>query len=405
MKLIYFHQHFSTPKGGTGTRSYEFAKKLIEQGHDVTMVCGSFDVGNTGLSQPFINGRRQGVVDNIKVVEYELHYSNNLSFIERLKQFLLFSIKCCREVHLVQPKIVFCTSTPLTVSIPGMYAKFIKRLPFVFEVRDLWPELPKAMGVITNPIILALMKALEVISYKMSDHVIALSEGMANGVRKHVPSNKVTVISNGCDVYLANSSEQVSATLPRGVSEEDFIAIYGGTIGLANGVDAALDVAEKLIEKSADHIKLLIVGNGMLKQQLQDDAKHRGLNNIIFIDNAPKLELFSLYKQSHVGMMLLKDIPAFYDGTSPNKFFDYLSVGLPVICNYSGWINSLIVEEGIGRVVPAGNSEQFANALIEMSIEKKDMKTCAMNAKKLALDKFSREELSSKFVKILEKFK
>lgn len=404
MKLIYFHQHFSTPKGGTGTRSYEFAKKLIEQGHDVTIVCGSFDVGDTGLSTPFVNGRRQGFVDGIKVVEYELHYSNNLSFTRRLKQFLLFSIKCCREVHSVQPSVVFCTSTPLTVSIPGMYAKLIKRLPFIFEVRDLWPELPKAMGVITNPIILVLMKALEIISYKMSDHVIALSEGMAKGVKKYVSSDKVSVISNGCDIYLANSSNERLAALPDGVLETDFIAIYGGTIGLANGVEATLDIAEKLKDKRASHVKLLIVGNGMLKQQIKDDAERRDLNNIIFIDNAPKLELFSLYKRSDVGMMLLKDIPAFYDGTSPNKFFDYLSAGLPVICNYSGWINSLIVKEKVGRVVPAGDADEFANALIDMSLKKEDMKICSENAKKLALDSFSREELSSKFVKILEKF-
>lgn len=404
MKLIYFHQHFSTPKGGTGTRSYEFAKKLIEQGHDVTMVCGSFDVGDTGLSTPFVKGRREGVVDGIKVVEYELHYSNNLSFIQRFKQFLLFSIKCCREVHLVRPNIAFCTSTPLTVSIPGMYAKLVKRVPFVFEVRDLWPELPKAMGVITNPFILALMKALEVISYKMSDHVVALSEGMAKGVRKYVPYDKVSVISNGCDVYLANSSNERVEALPDGVLETDFIAIYGGTIGLANGVEAALDLAEKLKEKSASHIKLLIVGNGMLKQQLKDDAKHRDLNNIVFIDNAPKFELFSLYKRCDVGMMLLKDIPAFYDGTSPNKFFDYLSVGLPVICNYSGWINNLIVKEKIGRVVPAGDAEEFANALIDMSLNKEELKMCSENANKMALDSFSRKELSSKFVKILEQF-
>ena len=150
MKVIYFHQHFSTPHGKTGTRSYQFAKALIDKGHKVTVVCGSYDVADTGLKGNFVNCRRQGVVDGIEVVELELHYSNKLGFIKRAWQFVKFSILACKEVVSNKPDLVFCTSTPLTIGIPGIFAKFFCRKPFIFEVRDLWPELPKAMGVIKN---------------------------------------------------------------------------------------------------------------------------------------------------------------------------------------------------------------------------------------------------------------
>ncbi len=404
MNLVYFHQHFSTPSGGTGTRSYEFAKKLVERGHQVTIVCGSFDVGNTGLSSQFSDGRRQGSVDGINVVEYELHYSNKLSFLQRAKQFLKFSIKCCKEVNRIKPDLVFCTSTPLTISLPGIYAKLFKRIPFVFEVRDLWPELPKAMGVITNPVILTLMKVLEVVSYKLANHVVALSEGMAKGVKEYVSEDKVSVISNGCDLYLAERPEKETFPLPAEVKQGDFVAIYGGTIGLANGVDALLGVAKALEDKGAARIKLLVVGNGMLKPSIESEAQKQNLKNLIFLDNCPKTALFSLYEQCDVGLMLLKDIPAFYDGTSPNKFFDYISIGLPVICNYSGWVNRLIGEANIGQVVPAGESELFADKLIEMSENSDRLTLNSVNAKKLAENSFSRESLSSEFVKIIEEF-
>ena len=152
MKLLYFHQHFTTPKGASGTRSYEFARRLIARGHEVTMVCGSYGTGDTGLTGEYRKGRRSGTVDGIRVIELHLPYSNADSFLKRSVTFLKFAARSVSIALSESYDLLFATSTPLTAAIPGIVARPIRRKPFVFEVRDLWPELPREMGVITNPV-------------------------------------------------------------------------------------------------------------------------------------------------------------------------------------------------------------------------------------------------------------
>lgn len=142
MRVIYFHQHFSTPKGMVGIRSYEMARRLVARGHQVTMVCGSYGGGQTGLDVPFSKGRRQGTVDGIDIIEFDLAYSNTDGFIKRTTTFFSFALRSIRLAMTEEYDLVFATTTPLTAGIPGIFARWLRGKAFVFEVRDLWPELP-----------------------------------------------------------------------------------------------------------------------------------------------------------------------------------------------------------------------------------------------------------------------
>jgi len=164
MHVLYFHQHFTTPDGSTGTRSYEVSKRLLATGHRVTMVCGAAVLSKTGLSGPFLNGRREGSVDGIYVIELELPYSNYQSFLRRSWTFLHFAFRSIVLALRLDYDVLFATSTPLTAALPGIAARWLRRKPFVFEVRDLWPELPRAMGVIRNRMVLLMMDWLEFVA-------------------------------------------------------------------------------------------------------------------------------------------------------------------------------------------------------------------------------------------------
>ena len=153
MRVLYFHQHFSTPRGSSGTRSYEFAKKLISFGHQVTMVCGSYWLADSGLKSDFKHGYRQGVVDGINVIEFKLSYSNNDGFLRRSLTFIRYSLMSLFVLYKINYDIIFSTSTPLTAGIPGIISKIFSNKKFIFEVRDLWPELPREMGVIKSSFI------------------------------------------------------------------------------------------------------------------------------------------------------------------------------------------------------------------------------------------------------------
>lgn len=402
MKVLYFHQHFSTPKGSAGIRSYAMAKQLLEEGNQVVMVCGSYGMGNTGLTMPFKFGLRRGNVEGIDVIEFELPYTNQTGFIKRAYLFLNFAVKSIRVAMSEDYDLLFATSTPLTAAIPGIVARWLRRKPFVFEVRDLWPELPRAMGVITNPVILFLLTVLEWAAYKSAHQLIALSPGIQQGIEKYrKDKSNIIMIPNGCDIDIFGKQE-TQTWYPDGVSPTDFNAVFTGTHGMANGLDAVINVAQVLKKKQREDIKLVLIGDGKLKPELQSAAKEKALTNIIFLPPVDKEKLSGLMKSADVGMQLLANVPAFYYGTSPNKFFDYLASGLPVLTNYPGWVADMINENKCGVSVVADNPEQFAQALITLADNKECLPEMAHAASRLAKERFDRKILSRQFVKFLE---
>ncbi|MFN4109180.1 MAG: glycosyltransferase family 4 protein [Acinetobacter johnsonii] len=396
MKILYFHQHFSTPKGSAGIRSYAMAQSLIRNGHQVTMVCGSFGAGQTGLTQPFNKGMRRGMVDGIDIIEFELPYSNTLSFLKRILIFLSFAFKSIKVALTEQYDVVFATTTPLTAGIPGIFAKWFRRKPFVFEVRDLWPELPKAMGVIKNPIVLWMMSVLEWTSYHSADRLVGLSPGIVDGIIKRgIAPEKVASIPNGCDLDIFASEHQ--AWRPEGVQPTDLMAIFTGTHGLANGLNAVLDAAAELKKRQRTDIKLVLVGDGMQKKALLERAAELQLDNVIFHDPVNKAKLAGLMASADIGLQILANVPAFYYGTSPNKFFDYISAGLPVLNNYPGWLAELIIKEQCGFAVPPENPQAFADALEQAANQREQLIEMGRNGQQVAREQFNRSILSQKF--------
>lgn len=397
MRILYFHQHFSTPKGSAGIRSYAMAQSLIRNGHQVTMVCGSFGAGQTGLTQPFNKGMRRGMVDGIDIIEFELPYSNALSFLKRILIFLSFAFKSIKVALTEQYDVVFATTTPLTASIPGIFAKWLRRKPFVFEVRDLWPELPKAMGVIKNPVILWMMSVLEWVSYHSADRLVGLSPGIVEGIKhRGIAEHKIASIPNGCDLDIFATQHQ--PWRPDGVANSDLMAIFTGTHGLANGLQAVLDTAVELKKRQRHDIKLVLVGDGMQKKMLIEQAKTHQLTNIVFHEPVNKQKLAGLMASADIGLQLLANVPAFYYGTSPNKFFDYIAAGLPVLNNYPGWLADLIEQQQCGFAVPPDNPVAFADALEYAASHREELVNMGKSAQRVAQAQFNRQDLSQKFV-------
>ena len=404
MRILYFHQHFSTPHGSTGTRSYEFCRRLLARGHSVTIVCGSYKGGVTGLAGAYQNGLRRGMVDGIDIIELHLPYSNADRFLKRIGTFLKFMLRSTR-IALSHPcDLVFATSTPLTVAVPGIVASLVRRRKFVFEVRDLWPELPREMGVITNPLVLAAMGFLESAAYWAADACVALAPGIAEGIRRKTPNKRITVIPNGSDLIAQNDLEALSPALMATLESlrGKQICVFTGAHGIANGLDAVLDAAFELKSRSRSDIVMLFIGEGMAKPALVARARQQGLDNCLFLEPMPKRMLLNLLSQVHVGLMILANVPAFYNGTSPNKFFDYLSMGLPVLINYPGWLAEFIRTENCGAVVPPEDSKAFCDALEKLVDDPASRAAMGSRARSLAEQEFARDLLAAQFVAFLE---
>jgi glycosyltransferase involved in cell wall biosynthesis len=364
------------------------------------MVCGSAVRGNTGVSVPFHKGRRRGVVDGIEVLEFNLEYSNHDGFLKRTAIFLRFAVLSIVVALTEEFDVVFATSTPLTAGIPGVFARWLRGKPFVFEVRDLWPELPRAMGVIRNPVVLWAMSALEWVSYRSARRLVGLAPGIVDGIaRRGVDRSRIALIPNGCDFAIFSG---VEPWRPAGVEADDLMAVFAGAHGIANGLDAVLDAAAELRRRGRRDIKIVLIGEGNLKPQLQRRAAAEGLANVIFHEPVRKKRLAGLIVAAQLGLQILDDVPAFYDGTSPNKFFDCLSCGLPVLINYPGWLAGLVAENGCGYAVPPADPGAFADALIHAADHREALPHMGRRALALARSRFDRRVLATVFVDWLE---
>jgi glycosyltransferase involved in cell wall biosynthesis len=401
VRLLYFHQHFATPKGSSGTRSYEFARALIARGHQVTMVCGSHQLSGLELPYDEARGWHRGPVDGIDVISLPLAYSNRDSLFRRGWTFLRFALRSVRLALTLDCDLVFATSTPITAVIPGLAAKWLRGKPFVFEVRDLWPELPRALG-LRNPFVLGSMSLLEFLGYRSADACIGLSPGIVEGIRARADERlPVAMIPNGSDLEVFHPAKRARLSLP-GIGPDDFVAGFTGAHGVANGLDALLDVALELRRRRDPRVKLAFIGDGKEKERLAARAAELGLANCLFFPPVPKAELGAITASLDCGLMVLKDVPAFYRGTSPNKFFDYLAAGIPVVNNYPGWLAGLITEHRCGVVVPPGNVAAFADALQRLAADAAERRAMGAAARLLAEKEFARPLLASRFIATLE---
>lgn len=396
MRVLYIHQYFYTHQEAGGSRSYSLAKYLVDCGHSVTMLTSNRHYQGWRLFE-----RRN--IEGVNVIYIKNKYSNKMSFIARIISFLKFvflSVYVCLQVRGID--VVFATSTPLTVGIPGVIVKRIRRIPFVFEVRDLWPEIAITLGILKNRLLITLSKWLEKKIYIESDRIFALSPGIKSGIAKTgYPKSKITLIPNGSDISLFQGWEKkVPWLFP--FKKSDFILIYSGAHGIANGLQYVINIAKIAKERNQTRIKFVLIGDGMMKKNLSDQKDKYELDNLLMLDPIPKYDLVNFIHQADMGMQLLADNPSFYYGTSPNKFFDYLAAGRPVLNNYPGWVADLINEYNCGVVVDSYKADDFFKKIEPLIDDNEAIIRMGMNALKLAQEKFNRNILAKDFVRVIE---
>lgn len=402
MKVLYFHQHFTTPDGAGGTRSYEFARALVARGHRVTMVCGRSDRSALALPWDARAGWYRGDVDGIDVIALPLDYSNSDGLLRRSLVFLRFALRSIGIAFRAPHDLLFATSTPLTAAVPGIVRKLVcPRSRFVFEVRDLWPELPRALGM-TNPFLLAGMSVLEWLAYHTADACVGLAPGIVEGIRRRGPTGQpVAMVPNGCDLDLFHPRKRAPLELT-GVGAGDFVAGFTGAHGMANGLDAVLDAAFELKRRGRHGIKLVLIGDGKCKPALVERARREGLDNCVFLPLVKKTEIARVTASFDCGLQILANVPAFYFGTSPNKFFDYLSSGVPVLVNYPGWMAGLVEANRCGVAVPPARPNAFADALCCLADDAAGRAAMGLRARRLAEDSFGRVELANNWTRVIE---
>lgn len=401
MHVAYVHQHFATTRGTSGTRSYEMSRRLLQAGHRVTMICGAYDVSDMGRGPP--HDVREVEIDGIHVVRLNVPYSNRMGFLERIRAFGSFARQATKVISKLDANLVLATSTPLSVGIPGMKGGRRLGVPFVFEVRDMWPEALIAMGFLRNPLLIWYSRRLERRIYRAAEHIIALSPGIKDGVcRTGYPAERITLIPNAADLDLFRpSSDKLDDD--RFGPADDFRLVFTGAHGRMNGLDAVLDAAAELKRRGVTGVRFVFIGQGGEKPHLMERGRAEGLDGVLsWVDPIPKEELARVLPRMDVGLMILRNHPALYYNTSPNKFFDYIASGLPVLNNYPGWLAEMITAHRCGVAVEPDNPEAFADAVLDLRDRPTELKEMGGRGRRLAESHFARDDLADRFVATLE---
>ncbi len=395
--ILYLHQYFATPESNAGTRSYEMAKRFVKSGHKVTFVTSSAYLSS---SYQLHKGWNYIEIDGFSLYVLHQYYSNKLSFSSRILKFLSFSVRSTLKALTLKADVVFATSTPLTIAVPGLIYSKYKKKPLVFEVRDLWPELPVATGVIKNKFVIKLASWLENYTYKNSKRLIGLSPGMCEGIIRHNISEKnITLATNSCDTELFDVDESVGKkyleTNLKFLNGRKLIT-YTGTFGLINKVGYIVELA-KSAKKLDPNLCFVAIGDGMEKQHIIESAKKAGVlnQNLYIMPPVAKTEIVQLLSAADLSLSLFGPIKEMWHN-SANKLFDALASQTPIAINYGGWQKQLIIEHNCGLVLDPNNYDSAVCSISSFLNNTAQYQLALTNCQVLAYQHFSRDIMAKR---------
>ena len=391
--ILYIHQYFKIPQEPGGTRSYWIARKLIEHGYKVTMLTTSSSIEKNVEKKD---------IDGISVIYLKVPYDQKMGVLKRLISFVRFMILSTYHSYKV-PNIdlVISTSTPLSVGFPALLLKKIKKIPYVFEVRDLWPEVPIQMGGVKNKLAITFLKLFEKSIYKNSLHVVALSPGMKDGVVQYIDESKVTMISNMSKIDEFWPRERnIEMMKSFDLSPESFKVIHFGSLGLANGAKYIVEAAKIL--KNNTEIVFLFVGGGSMEAELVDFCKENELSNVKFLGRFSLKDTSEIVNFSDVSIVSFLDLPILYTN-SPNKLFDSLSAAKPIIVNSAGWTKDLIEDNACGYYVNPNNPNELVEKLLFLRSNPDIVQKMGRRSRKLAETKYDKSILCEEFAQLIKK--
>ena len=382
MKILYVHQYFKTPQEGGSIRSYYLAKGLVEAGHEETMI--------TSHNAKY----EHKTIDGLHVHYLPVPYDNSFGFLKRIVSFFRFVRLARKEAQKIgKHDLAYVMTTPLTTGFIATYLKRKIDLPYYFEVGDLWPEAPIAMGVISKKWLQKWLYSIEKKFYFEAERVIALSPAIRNYIEKVSPNTKVYVIPNMADCSFFEPVFSVGD-----FSESNkFQITYCGAIGKANHLEFLLDAA-KASDASQLPIHFNIIGYGSEMKRLKGLTKRA--QNVTFFPHSSKQCVKNILERSDAVYVSFKDVEVLSTG-SPNKFFDSLASGKLTIINFEGWIKNVIYKNRCGFYHDPHAPEDFVRKIKTFLASPELLSRYQRNGRKLAELYYDKEIQIKKLLKIL----
>ena len=397
MHILLIHQAFAALNEPGGTRHHEFARFLVEQGHKISIITSpvSYLTGKD-TSSPKIETESDGRLSIYRAYTYSALHK---SFLHRLYSFFTFMVSSFfTALKIKNVNLVWGTSPPIFQSFTAWLISKLKKTPLLLEIRDLWPAFAVAVGVLNNKVLIKMSLWLERFLYRRADRIIVNSPGYVEHIQAKGGEN-ITLIPNGSNSasFIPVDVDQIRKDLGW---EDQFILVYAGAHGMSNDLSVVLQAA-KLFENHTA-IKMVFIGDGKEKGSLIAEAKSLCLTNVTFIDPVPKNVISSYLLASNVCVAILKPIDL-YKTTYPNKVFDYMAAGKPIILAIDGVIRNVVESAGCGIFCEPGSPQAFADAVLEMYKNRNKLKKLGKNGKIYLERNFDRITIAKNLTELIEK--
>ena len=393
MHILLIHQAFAALKEPGGTRHHELARYLIKEGHRVTVIASSISY-LTGSQQTTV----QEIGGSLTILRAYTYSALHRSFVHRVFSFLSFMFSSfIMGLRVPDVDLIWGTSPPIFQGLTAWLLARLKRIPFLFEVRDLWPAFAIAVGVLTNPVLIAASRWLERFLYQRADTLIINSPGF----REHVGSRgarKVVLLPNGADVSMFDPADDGLDFRRLHGLEQKFVALYAGAHGMSNDLDVLLDAAHLL--RDLPEIMIVLLGDGKEKPGLRSRAANMQLENIIFVKPIPKTAMPAALAAANACIAILKPIEM-YKTVYPNKVFDYMAAARPVVLAIDGVIREVVESASGGIFVPPGNAESLAEAIRSLALNPHKGRILGQNGRRYVEQHFDRHAVAAQMTSLI----
>jgi colanic acid biosynthesis glycosyl transferase WcaI len=403
VKILYVSQYFPPEMGAPAARADELARHWVRMGHDVTVLTG-FPNHPTGVVPVEWRSRLHRLlyketVDGVRVVRTWLWPLPNRKAHERIRNYASFWVSASiRGLGLQKPDVVIGTSPQLLVALSGWWLAWWKRVPFVFEVRDLWPESLAAVGAGREGS--ALHRTLGAIAgflYRRSDHIVVVTPAFKDHLIEHweVPAQKISIVENGVetDLFRPCPPEKVPGT------EDRFLICYIGTMGMAHGLETLIAAAEQL-QRTLPNAMFLLIGEGAEKERIEQLAGARELSNIRFLGQQPRERIPGYIAGVDVCLVMLKKTELFKT-VIPTKLLEYMSCEKPVIVAVDGQARKIVEEAGAGIFVEPEDSSALAEAVHVLAADPERTRRMSISGREYIVSRLSREQTARTYLEVL----
>jgi glycosyltransferase involved in cell wall biosynthesis len=407
MKILYVSQYFPPEIGAPAARVYELARHWVDAGHQVTVLTG-FPNHPSGVLPPGYRRRWLRLVwceriAGIQVVRAWLLPFANRRACRRILNFVSFWLSSSFVgSFLPQPDVVIATSPQLLVGLAGWWLGKVKRAPFLFEVRDLWPESLVAVGAFRKQsLVYRLTERVARFLYRRSDHIVVVAPAYRDYLvaKWGIAKERISVVENGVQTATFSPGDK-SAIRKELRLEEKFVVSYIGTIGMAHGLATLMETAQQA-SASLSNVVFLLVGDGAEKKNLQRQAGERGLTNVVFVGQKPR-ELIPDYIRASDACLVLLRKQDIFKTVIPTKLLEFMACGRPVILGVEGQAREIVDTAGAGLCIEPENAAELAAAIHRLHADSELRKMLGLNGRQCAADRFSREQMAAKYMDILD---